>query len=78
MNGLGIASSSGKIVFRCVENNEEIMDGISNLITTKKQMQTVIEKTGSNADELKKYKELLDMGAITSEEYEVKKKELLK
>lgn len=29
------------------------------------------------ADELKKYKELLDMGAITKEEYETKKKELL-
>ncbi len=31
----------------------------------------------SPADELKKYKELLDSGAITSDEYEVKKKQLL-
>ena len=31
----------------------------------------------SNADELKKFKELLDSGAITQEEYDVKKKELL-
>ena len=31
----------------------------------------------SPADELKKYKELLDIGAITNEEYEQKKKELL-
>lgn len=29
-------------------------------------------------DELKKYKELLDMGAITQEEYDTKKKEILK
>ena len=31
----------------------------------------------SQADELKKYKELLDAGAITQEEYETKKKQLL-
>ncbi|MEC1583273.1 SHOCT domain-containing protein [Bacillus subtilis] len=31
----------------------------------------------SAADELKKYKELLDMDAITQEEYEIKKKQLL-
>ena len=31
----------------------------------------------SSADELKGYKELLDMGAITPEEFEAKKKQLL-
>jgi len=31
----------------------------------------------SPADEIKKYKELLDMGAITQEEFEAKKKQLL-
>lgn len=31
----------------------------------------------SNAEELRKYKELLDMGAITQEEFDAKKKELL-
>ena len=30
-----------------------------------------------NLDILKKYKELLDMGAITQEEYDIKKRELL-
>ena len=33
--------------------------------------------TISNADELKKYKELLDMGIITQEEFDAKKKQLL-
>ena len=37
----------------------------------------VVAKDNSNADELKKYKELLDMGAITQEEFDAKKKELL-
>ena len=31
----------------------------------------------SNADELKKYKELLDSGVITQEEFDAKKKQLL-
>lgn len=36
------------------------------------QMQAV-----SSADEILKYKQLLDMGAITQEEYETKKQQLL-
>ena len=35
------------------------------------------EEKMSFADELKKYKELLDMGAITQEEFDAKKKQLL-
>lgn len=37
---------------------------------------TVIQQT-SSADELKKFKELLDMGVITQEEFDAKKKQLL-
>ncbi len=33
--------------------------------------------TNSNADEIKKYKELFDQGIISEEEYEAKKKQLL-
>ncbi len=35
------------------------------------------QPTVSSADELKKFKELLDMGAITQEEFDAKKKQLL-
>jgi len=42
----------------------------------KPEMQSVIE-SGTTADEIRKYKELLDIGAITQEEYENKKKQLL-
>ena len=42
----------------------------------KAPVQDPVQQT-STADELKKYKELLDTGAITQEEYEAKKKELL-
>ena len=34
-------------------------------------------QTASNADELKKYKDLLDSGAITQAEFDEKKKQLL-
>lgn len=37
----------------------------------------VVKQDSTKPDELKKYKELLDTGAITQEEYDVKKKELL-
>ena len=36
-----------------------------------------VQPQASDADELKTYKELLDSGAITQEEYEAKKKQLL-
>ena len=35
------------------------------------------DRQTSQADELKKFKDLLDSGAITQEEYNVKKKQLL-
>ncbi len=38
---------------------------------------TTMMNSSSTADELKKYKELLDCGAITEEEYDKKKKQLL-
>ena len=37
----------------------------------------VVGNTTSNADELKKYKDLLDSGVITQEEFDEKKKQLL-
>ena len=38
---------------------------------------TIIQNNDSAADELKKFKELLDMGVITQEEFDAKKKQLL-
>ena len=42
-------------------------------------MQETLKKEGSQstADELKKFKELLDSGIITQEEFDAKKKQLL-
>lgn len=38
----------------------------------------IIAPKSSSVDEIRKLKELLDMGAITTEEFEIKKRELLK
>lgn len=35
------------------------------------------QKNGSAVEQIKEYKELLDIGAITQEEFDLKKKELL-
>ncbi len=55
-----------------------IMDILENYRKSKKETQnaTVVMQT-SAADELKKFKELLDSGVITQEEFDAKKKQLL-
>lgn len=44
---------------------------------TQEQLPTVADNNISVADEIKKFKELLDIGAITEDEYNSKKTELL-
>ena len=44
---------------------------------TKSQATTIIQQAASPAEELKKMKELLDMGIITQAEFDAKKKQLL-
>lgn len=57
---------------------KDIREIIENYRKSKKEAQntTVVMQT-SAADELKKFKELLDMGVITQEEFDAKKKQLL-
>ncbi len=55
-------------------------DGVTTSITPQvadKQTPQASTFIGSAPDELKKYKDLLDLGAITQEEFDTKKKELL-
>ena len=51
---------------------EQIMNCASNKSGT-----TIVQQANSPAEELKKMKELLDMGIITQEEFDAKKKQLL-
>lgn len=65
-----------KQIFKCVQ---DILSKFQIIIDEIEQDKKIIKETSSNsvADEIKKFKELLDMGAITQEEYDEKKKELL-
>ena len=82
-SSVAVATSSGKIKFYLLKNREDVYQTISNAIAN---IETPIAEinnkqnssfAGSAADELKKYKELLDSGIITQEEFDAKKKQLL-
>lgn len=84
-NSIIVSTSSCVIRFYAIENVDEVRRVIGNLIQERQQKQIIIstvsgiaqESPHSNADELKKLKELLDSGVITQEEFDMKKKQLL-
>ena len=76
------ATSSGRISFAGVVNVDEMHKSISDLLLERqskpKETTTIKQEIPqSNADELKKFKDLLDSGVITQEEFDAKKKQLL-
>lgn len=74
--GLKIIGNSINYSIKLVENRAEIKDFImSKIATFSKQIPN--NALQNSADELKKYKDLLDSGVITQEEFESKKKQLL-
>lgn len=79
--GIAVATSSGKIKFLFCKNKDEVFDTISEvLLERQNKWNEVVAKqdmSQSNADEIKKFKELLDSGIITQEEFDAKKKQLL-
>jgi len=80
--GIAVTTPSGAIKFLMIKNKDKIHNELSKLLIDR-QGKTIAAATIkqevplSNADELRKYKELLDSGAITQEEYNGKKKQLL-
>lgn len=79
----GVFSSASDENTITVSKNEEIAEKVVSYINNKikeykarKNSETFIQQV-SSADELKKFKELLDMGIITQEEFDAKKKQLL-
>ena len=85
MKGIAVATSSGKISFLLIKNAREIHEEIRKLLIErqekKEQVQVatpaVAPVVKSDVEELKKYKELLDSGIITQEEFDAKKKQIL-
>ena len=76
MKGIAITTASGSVKFGCIKNRDEIYEVVSKLLMERQSSKTVFNEP-SPADELKKYKELLDTGVISQEEFDAKKKQLL-
>lgn len=64
---------NGSLYQLCIAQAEEILSTLD-ILTKAKEKDAI---SYSSADEIRKYKELLDLGAITKTEYEKKKKQLL-
>lgn len=84
-SSIAVATSSGKIIFWGISNIYEVHETISELLqnrqsekrTASAPINHITQQAQSSADELKKYKELLDNGIISQEEFDAKKKQLL-
>ena len=82
LKGVSVSTSSGRISFRIIKNADEIYKVMNSLLIERQQERvnaTVVTNTpkSDEPDQLKKYKDLLDDGIITQEEFDAKKKQLL-
>lgn len=68
-------TSTDSYTYRLCKNTADQIMATLKQITLNNNLAS--NKTNSSADEIAKYKSLLDSGAITQEEYEAKKKQLL-
>ena len=80
--GVSVSTASGRIGFLVIKNADAIYKIISNLLIERQQEKvnaTVVASAPKTdeADQIKKYKDLLDSGVITQEEFDAKKKQLL-
>ena len=84
-HSVAITSASGAINFPFMEKRDEVYEVINTLLSERQNNKkdagptTIVtqEMPKSEAEELKKFKELLDSGIITQEEFDAKKKQLL-
>ena len=82
LHGISVGTSSGRISFVFIKNNRDIHKSINDLLINRQKKNAEpttppVTSSTSNADELKKYKDLLDSGIITQDEFDAKKKQLL-
>ena len=80
LKGIAVGTSSGRIIFKAIENYIDVHKEIINLLATKQdstEFHTLKVENGNNIEDLKKLKDLLDSGIITQEEFDAKKKQLL-
>lgn len=82
-NNLQTESASGLIRFSRLENADAVYQVLTGIINEMQTQATIaaspapVIQQSTDADELAKFKALLDSGAITQEEYDAKKKQIL-
>lgn len=85
-DGVSVASIGNVSDFHCIENHEEVMKAISYLLanpqgtgasTPQRGEASAVSSSTNEAEQLKRFKDLLDSGIITQEEFGTKKKEIL-
>lgn len=77
VGGVEVSTSSGRMKFYQLKDSDEVYKSINRLLLDRQNNKNVNTTGISDADELKKYKELLDEGIISQEEFDTKKKQLL-
>lgn len=82
-DGVSVASIGNVSDFHCIANHEEVMKAISYLLANPQVASTSpaqvsnVSASSNEAEQLKRFKDLLDSGIITQEEFDAKKKEIL-
>ena len=74
---VGVSTASGRISFWLLENKNELYSAITNLLLERQKGKTIETEKSDSVEEIKKFKELLDSGIITQEEFNKKKQQLL-
>ena len=83
LKSIAVTTASGAIKFSLIANRDDVHSEISKLLIERQEKKATAapvarqEAPASNAAELKQYKELLDSGVISQEEFDAKKKQLL-
>ena len=83
LKSISVTTASGAIKFSMIANRDDVYSKINNLLIERQENKVAAapivrqETFSGNAAELKQYKELLDAGIITQEEFDAKKKQLL-
>lgn len=82
MKTIAVTTASGAIKFGLIANSGEVHDKITSLLVKRqgqeKQLKITEEKpVNSNLDDLRTIKDLLDLGIITQEEFDKKKRQIL-
>ena len=80
--GIAVSTASGRISFLVIKNADAIYKTLNELLIERQQAKNNVSNTvnpqkSDDVEQLKKFKDLLDSGVITQEEFDEKKKQLL-